>query len=262
MTTEQLIEMASLDALGMLDADERAEFEAGFRAASPTIQSQVRREQKRFANADHLLPEVDPPAGLKFRVMSAVRDAIIGLTAGDAAAAAKAVSTGSKVGAWFNSTTIWRAACIGFATTTVLLTGVAAYVFDSNQAYREETEIALGRALLTELGSGFQEVALAQGVQVFDFAASDSHSAQARLWVHPETKVAFLFCKDMPVSNGRYSLVVETAGSAPELIRQFRASEGMITFRVDQVNLETVGNLAIHGPRYTDRPDERILGMS
>jgi hypothetical protein len=36
----------------------------------------------------------------------------------------------------------------------------------------------------------------------------------------------------------------------------------MITFRVDYIDLETVGDLAIHGPRFTDRPDERILGMS
>ncbi|XOV76882.1 MAG: hypothetical protein ACFHWZ_08725 [Phycisphaerales bacterium] len=108
MTTQEMIEMASLDALGMLDADERAEFEAAFRAASPSVQAQVRREQKRFADAEHLLPEVDPPAGMKFRVMSAIRDAIIGITAGDAEAATRAVSRGSNAGAWFNSTTIWR----------------------------------------------------------------------------------------------------------------------------------------------------------
>jgi len=262
MTTQEMIEMASLDALGMLDADERAEFEAAFRAASPSVQAQVRREQKRFADAEHLLPEVDPPAGMKFRVMSAIRDAIIGITAGDAEAATRAVSRGSNAGAWFNSTTIWRAACIGFATTTILLTGVAAYVFDRNQAYRDQTEIALGRALLTELGSDFQEVALAEGVQIFDFARTSSLPTQAKLWVHPETKVAFLFCKDLPVTNGRYSLVLERADAEPELVRQFRASDGMITFRVDFIDLETVGDLAIHGPRYTDRPDERILGMS
>ncbi len=261
MTTQELIEMASLDALGMLDADERAEFEAAFRAASPAIQSQVRREQKRFASADHLLPEVDPPAGLKFKVMSAVREAILGLTAGDAAAAARAVSSGSKSGAWFNSTTIWRAACIGFATTTVLLTGVAAYVFDRNQAYVEQTEIALGKALLSELGSDFQEVALAQGVQVFDFATPEGLSAKAKLWVHPETQVAFLFCTDLPVRDGRYSLVRNLAGNSPEIVRQFRASDGFITFRVDYIDIETVNDLSIQGPRYVDRPDEVILSM-
>lgn len=262
MTTQDLMEMASLDALGMLDADERAEFEAAFRAASPAVQSQVRREQKRFANAEHLLPDVDPPAGMKFRVMSAVRDAIIGLTAGDAAAAARAVSTGSKTGAWFNSTTIWRAACIGFATTTVLLTGVAAYVFDRNQAFVEQTEIALGKALLSELGTDFQEVALAQGVQIFDFATTDGLSARAKLWVHPESQVAFLFCSDLPVRDGRYSLVLQDENNGRQVVRDFRASEGFITFRVDYIDIETVGDLAIFGPRFTDRPDERILGMS
>lgn len=261
MTTQELIEMASLDALGMLDADERAEFEAAFRAASPAVQSQVRREQKRFSSADHLLPDVDPPAGLKFKVLSAVREAILGLTAGDAAAAAHAVSTGSKTGAWFNSTTIWRAACIGFATTTVLLTGVAAYVFDRNQAYVEQTEIALGKALLSELGSDFQEVALAQGVQIFDFAGSEGLSAKAKLWVHPETKVAFLFCSDLPVRDGRYSLVRSNPSSGTEIVRHFRASDGFITFRVDHIDLETVSDLKIQGPRFVDRPDEMILSM-
>jgi len=261
MTTQELIETASLDALGMLDAEERADFEAAFRAASPAVQAQVRREQKRFASADHLLPEIDPPAGLKFKVLSAVREAILGLTAGDAAAAARAVSTGSKAGAWFNSTTIWRAACIGFATTTVLLTGVAAYVFDRNQAYVEQTEIALGKALLSELGSDFQEVALAQGVQVFNFATTDGLSAKAKLWVHPETQVAFLFCSDLPVRDGRYSLVRNDTSGNTEIVRHFRASDGFITFRVDRIDIETVNDLSIHGPRVVDRPDEVILNM-
>ncbi len=261
MTTQELIEMASLDALGMLDADERADFEAAFRAASPAVQAQVRREQKRFASADHLLPEVDPPAGLKFKVLSAVREAILGLTAGDAAAAAHAVSTGSKAGAWFNSTTIWRAACIGFATTTVLLTGVAAYVFDRNQAYVEQTEIALGKALLSELGSDFQQVALAEGVKVFDFASANGLSAKAKLWVHPETQVAFLFCTDLPVRDGRYSLVHQDRAGTQQIVRHFRASEGFITFRVDYIDIETVDGLSIHGPRVLDRPDEMILSM-
>lgn len=76
MNTHELLELAALDALGLLDDDERADFERGFQAAPPALQAQIRREQARMARADGLLPEIDPPASLRARVLAVVRDAI------------------------------------------------------------------------------------------------------------------------------------------------------------------------------------------
>ena len=74
MTTHELLELASLDALGLLDADERESFERAFRAAAPAVQAQIRREQLRAPRSAMNSPAVDPLASRCCRQ----RDAITG----------------------------------------------------------------------------------------------------------------------------------------------------------------------------------------
>jgi hypothetical protein len=57
MTAYELIEMAVLDALGILDEEERASFERAFAAAAPGLQAQVRAEQARLVDLVDLLPD-------------------------------------------------------------------------------------------------------------------------------------------------------------------------------------------------------------
>ena len=64
MTTRELLELASLDAMGLLDDNEHEAFEGAFRAAAPAVQRQVRREQERLTGDTSTLPDVDPPAEL------------------------------------------------------------------------------------------------------------------------------------------------------------------------------------------------------
>lgn len=76
MSLQELIELAILDAMGLLDEREQASFESAFRTASPSIQAQVRREQTRLSRIEALLPDVTPPAGLRAAVLAAVREQI------------------------------------------------------------------------------------------------------------------------------------------------------------------------------------------
>ena len=46
MTLQELIELAILDAMGLLDEEERLAFEVAFRASAPAVQAQVRRERR------------------------------------------------------------------------------------------------------------------------------------------------------------------------------------------------------------------------
>src|SRR5215471_5879583 len=73
MNLQQLIELAVLDAMGLLDESEQSQFEGAFRAAAPQVQAQVRREQTRLSVIEALLPDVQPPAGLRAAVIEAVR---------------------------------------------------------------------------------------------------------------------------------------------------------------------------------------------
>lgn len=76
MTLKELLELAHLDALGMLDPPEAAAFEAAFRAATPAVKAHVREEQARWASQQILLSDESPSAELRARVLAAVeRDA-------------------------------------------------------------------------------------------------------------------------------------------------------------------------------------------
>lgn len=75
MTTEELIELALFDAYGLLDDTERDAFERALRTAPSGLQAHVRREQRRLAASVDLLPDVEPPADLRARVLAAVRQA-------------------------------------------------------------------------------------------------------------------------------------------------------------------------------------------
>ncbi len=77
MTVQHLIENAHLDALGLLDEQELAAYNAAFAAAPPALQEHIRREQARWANVDFLLPRVEPPEDLRARVLAAVGEAMI-----------------------------------------------------------------------------------------------------------------------------------------------------------------------------------------
>ena len=134
MKPDELIQNALLDACGLLEEDELAEFEAAFAEAPESLKAQIRLEQARFADMGEVLPEVEPPASLRSRVVDAVRaeihsdglEAIAGVIGPDsgrgdlkkAAAAAPLLLPINRV------TPIWRAAALGFATATIL-SGVA-----------------------------------------------------------------------------------------------------------------------------------------
>jgi hypothetical protein len=89
MTVRELLENAHLDALGLLDDDERAAFERAFRSAPASVRAQIRDEQSRWARMESCLPRTEPGEDLRERVLAAIRseidlesasEALVGLT--------------------------------------------------------------------------------------------------------------------------------------------------------------------------------------
>ena len=78
MTPRQLLELASLDALGLLDDVESAMYTRSFHDAPATIQDEVLRLQGEIANDHLLLPGEEPDPELRERVLRAVADATMG----------------------------------------------------------------------------------------------------------------------------------------------------------------------------------------
>lgn len=72
MSREELIELAGLDALGLLDPDESEAFEAAFRRASAPLRGELRMVQSQVVSLGELLIGSEPPAELRERTLAQV----------------------------------------------------------------------------------------------------------------------------------------------------------------------------------------------
>lgn len=70
MSREELIELAGLDALGLLDPDELESFEAAFRRASAPLREELRDVQSQVVALGELLAETEPAAELRERTLA------------------------------------------------------------------------------------------------------------------------------------------------------------------------------------------------
>lgn len=253
MTTRDLLETASLDALGLLDDQERAEFETSFRAASPEVQAQIRKEQLRFATLDDLLPNVEAPAGLRARVMAAVREAIVAVTTptpadGTLARIGSAI-TGRPL---MNTAPVWRAACIGFATASVVL---SLFFIWMSQETRRITALTnsdqIAEYFQQNLGADAFELLASGDLRQVAFvpAAMDlSEPVSAQLFIDTRNGEAVLFCKGLPKVDGTYRLTVAQPNGTSRVLRSFQNNGGVVPVTVESVEIEGVERMSIEGP--------------
>ncbi len=242
MSTRDLFELASLDALGLLDETERESFEKAFRAAPPHVQAQVRRQQLHFTQIDDLLPDVAPPPGLKARVMAAVRQAITAV-ANEGPVVAR-IGPGSSFSAFMNFAPMWRAACIGFATASLVLGWfLMGFATESKRIEGITNNTAIIAKLQREAGDYLEILSLAPDqrrmVSFAPLAMDVVDGPSAVLYIEAETNRAILMCSHLPHGSGEYSLVVKGDGPVEE-VRQARfAPNGGIAQAVAIKHLDT-----------------------
>jgi hypothetical protein len=207
MTLQELIELAILDAMGLLDEEEQELFEAAFQSAAPAVQSQVRREQTRLSHIDALLPEVAPPAGLRAMVLKAVREEMARATETDSGELVVPMiirSRGVSPG--------WRAASLGLAAAMLVLTVMMVFFQVQHQRARDQFhQDAFFAALSEQLGPRFvRDVLFDRDTQRVLFVASDpAFKGQASVFVNPEWTSAKFFCHAFQTPDGRtYRLAI------------------------------------------------------
>lgn len=230
MTTRELLEMASLDALGLLDEQERESFDRAFRAASASVQRQVRREQLRLTSDESILPVVNPPAGLRDRVLAAVRDAMRSVARTDSRGDVLARLIPSSVSLRRNVSPLWRAACVGFATATIVLL-TAGY---SVQREWRDARAALNSADMAAMfnqkfGSDFTNIMFDRNATPVSFAAAEGSSGgEAVVWLDVEGGMVYLMCRDLPVTEGTYRLaIVDENGKVQRNLVEFAYRGGL-----------------------------------
>ncbi len=245
MTTHELLEMASLDAMGLLDADEREAFERAFRAAAPAVQAQIRREQLRLSRMDDLLPQVEPPLGLRARVMNAVREAISTMSVRPITSASAAPAL-RPVGGVHR---FWRAFSIGSAAAAIVF-GYAALQFRGE--YQTTTDAlsanAINDHLLKEYGAGFDRLFFDHASRMFGFIAPDGKptTAKATVLVHAASGRGMLFVRDLPLPAGEYELAAVDRDGRSTVISLFRPGiAGVKPQALENVALENAVQLVI-----------------
>ena len=176
---EELIEQASLDALGLLDEAEAAHYSRSFHAAPASVQEEVRQIQAAVAADPTMLSDEEPPAGLRGRVLGAVQDAMeaeaaelqpiasIGVRRGarapsqreQALAAVELERLGLRMQSMQRTLSVWRAASVALAASVLAailwVTVIASEAMRVTQLAENTITSAETRKLLGEAFPGF-----------------------------------------------------------------------------------------------------------
>lgn len=255
MNTHELLELASLDALGLLDADEREAFERAFRAAPPAIQAQIRREQLRTSLSDDTLPAVEPPPGLRPRVLARVRDALVG------SITVRKISGGAVVPPLrpvYGVSRMWRIGAIASAAAAIVLGFTTLQLRSDFQGISGGlSDHVIRDSILKDFSSRFSQAMFDPRTEFVQFAPDHegsqaaelaSFAGKALLVIDPASRSGQLFVKDLPAGGAEYELIVEDEnGNITTADITFRpANEAQIERRdLTGVPLESVRGLGI-----------------
>lgn len=217
MTIQDLLESAQLDALGLLDEQDRDAFERAFQAAPEALQKQIRREQERLCRMDALLPEVDLPDTLWPKVKAAVLQAqaaaiaevdgtVIPHTAAERNVRPLPMSRASAVHR------LWRAAAIAFATAAVVLGAVTIHLrMTMESQVRNSTEGAIMAGTIAALGPEFHnEILFDPATHRYTMEAkSGSGRADGAIFTNPKLAGSVLLYTAVAAGDGNDLRLVE-----------------------------------------------------
>jgi hypothetical protein len=236
MTTRELLELASLDSLGLLDDVESAIYTRSFLNAPATVQDEVVRLQAEVCGDLVLLPTEEPDSTLRERVMKAVADAV----ARDEARLAPLARIGRRRGAagsqarsLLGSGMLWRAAC--FALTGISLV-LAWFLAMGYQGSNDLAKIALSNdaaALEVLLGSTAKTFLLDGSTKVVLNPVDDGTACRASAFVNESAGAVFILFDDLPSTEGDYVVQIVLKEGGTQQLQAFPRQLGFGGLRLD-----------------------------
>lgn len=224
MTTRELFELCHMDALGLLDEQERDAFDAAFLAAPPGVQAQIRREQARLVQSDFLFADEAPPPELRNHVLGGVgstklRDKVLNAVRAEMSLA---VPAGTRTDVIAHSagrltpqivptrrvSPVWRAAALGFASAAVAFAGATLQLRGEFERQNSDARVASGvDDMLKIRGTSPQGVLFGPEDKVL-MQAEPGIAILASCWVDKSTGAVKVFTNGLTASaNQEYCLV-------------------------------------------------------
>ena len=250
MKTHELLEMCSLDAMGLLDQDEREAFERAFRAAPPALQAQIRREQTRIASFDAILPAVEPPLGLKAKVMAAMREAMLAVN-GRARLGAP-VDVLATIRAPMGVNRLWRVGALGAAAAAIAL------AFTTLQLKRDYEDISTTASsnkmidtIREQFGPGFDRVMLAEDTSIVQLRSTVQVNGQRSrptglIFVDGKANSGRLVAQGLSSNEDYEVTLLDKDGRVLKSVLTFRGSPAQMEYRpFSGINLENVATIAL-----------------
>lgn len=238
MSTRDLIELAALDALGMLEPEDQAEFERAFREAPASIRAQVRAEQARIA--DLVQVDAQPSPDLRDRVIAAVAAAMEAEVVGGARAVVHHPGrVVPKVSRTRRVSPLWRAAAIGLSVAVVVLGVVASQLEQKNQQLGDQVIVSdyfnvVGTRYLAD--TLFNESTQRTIFQPAVTRAGAGFIAQAVLLSDPDWKKSRFICQGLTVGGrpGNFQLCeVDENNQLVRTLQRFRSEGRFVSFDLE-----------------------------
>jgi hypothetical protein len=258
---EELIEQASLDALGLLDEFEAAHYARSFHAAPASVQEEIRRIQATVVTDDSLLSDEEPPASLRARVLDSVQHAIDDearalkpiATIGARAMQRSATSAGSvaeivemeravlRVRSAERLVSIWRAASVGLAASLV---AAVVWVFTlDNKVDVIERLVQNGATvelLEREVGPSIRAVLTAQGRTCFAMRGASDPSVSGTLAHLPDGNKVFVLAVGLRTNTEFAVKAVTEMGESLDL-GSFTSGSGLTGCWLASADLPSLG---------------------
>lgn len=231
---EELIEQASLDALGLLDEFEAAHYARSFHAAPASVQEEVRRIQAAISTDPALLSDEEPPADLRSRVLGAVHGAIdqeanelkpIATIGARAPRRAEATDVAGlerermvlQLRSVERTVSMWRAASVGLAASLVAaLVWINVFTNQMNRVEQLVQNASTAQEIEAQVGPGFRALLNAPGRTAYALSGTDPSVFGALFHVGSEGDQVFILTIGLR-ANVDYSVRAVTAGGTLDL---------------------------------------------
>ncbi len=250
--------MAALDALGLLDEREHAEYERAFKAASPALRRQIRAEQQRAAEFEaSLLPIVEPTESLKARVLARfAEEKALEEASGTRAVVHRPGRVVPKVRPSRRVSPLWRAASIGLSIAVVVLGVFSLQLQEHNSRLGDAIVV---NEFFDKVGTRhLQDTLFDINTERLILTATDdapsSFAAEAVLLINPDWKNPRFFCSNLLGAKGEKGtfalVVIDENDHVVETIQRFESDSRWVSFDVNTDALGQ-GRLAL----FTSTPD-------